>query len=156
MKLKTCIHVPATNVTLCINMILAQLFINYAKYTKTNISNGSCVIIQTLAHTSNLFLLLLLVYFLVFFFCHPLVLDVHPNISGYSLFLLVPYGHAGIVHLCLKKQNAKMLTPRLQNSQNNDSHNGGYSHLSFIMYIVYNFSVFVCFSVWKSSQSSLY
>lgn len=102
MKLKTCIHVPATNATLCKNMILAQLFINYAKYTKTNISNGSCVIIQTLAHTSNLFLLLLLVYFLVFF-CHPLVLDVHPNISGYSLFLLVPYGHAGIVHLCLKK-----------------------------------------------------
>lgn len=114
MKLKTCIHVPATNATLCINMILAQLFINYAKYTKTNISNESCVIIQTLAHTSNLFLLLLLVYFLVFF-CHPLFLDVHPNISGYSLFLLVPYGHAGIVHLCLKKtkcQNAHAKTSK--------------------------------------------
>lgn len=41
-----------------------------------------------------------------------------------------------------------MLTPRLQNRtlQNNDSHNGGYGHLSFIMYIVYNLSAFVCFS----------
>lgn len=92
------------------------IFINYAKCTKTNISNGSCVIIQTLAHTSSLFLLLLLVYFLVFFFfCHPLFLDVHPNVSGYSLFLLVPYGHAGIVHLCLKKtkcQNAHAKTSK--------------------------------------------